>query len=143
MTNLLENPIPAALAGYKAAVFAKDVDAFVALYARDIRVFDMWGRWEHRGLAAWRETVAAWFGSLGDERVVVDFSDVQSELSPELASGHAFARFAAIDADGTELRALNNRFSVVLRREGGAWKIAHEHSSAPLALDTAKPVFQR
>ena len=142
MTTALENPVPAILAAYKAAVFAKDVDAFVALYAGDVRVFDMWGRWEHRGLAAWREMAAGWFGSLGDERVVVDFADVQAELAADLASGHAFARFAAIDAAGTELRALNNRFSVVLRREDGAWKIAHEHSSAPLD-DAAKAIFRR
>lgn len=142
MTTALENPVPAALAAYKAAVLAKDVDAFAALYARDVRVFDMWGRWEHRGLAAWREMAVAWFGSLGEERVVVDFTDVATELSPELASGHAFARFAAVDAAGNELRALNNRFSVVMRVEDGAWKIVHEHSSAPLADDT-KAILRR
>ncbi len=143
MTSPPENPVPAVLAAYQAAVLAKDVDAFVALYAEDVRVFDMWGTWEYRGLAAWRAMAADWFGSLGDERVVVDFAEVQVELSPGLASGHAFARYAAVDAAGTELRALNNRISIVLRHEAGAWKIVHEHSSAPIAFDTTKAIFKR
>jgi hypothetical protein len=37
------------LAGYAAAVRAKDADGFIALYASDVRVFDMWGRWSYVG----------------------------------------------------------------------------------------------
>jgi len=32
-----------------ATVRAKDVDGFVALYANDVRVFDLWRRWSYRG----------------------------------------------------------------------------------------------
>ncbi|CAB3778191.1 hypothetical protein LMG28614_00563 [Paraburkholderia ultramafica] len=41
----LDNPILLVLDRYKAAVFAKDVDSFVALYDGDVLVFDMWGVW--------------------------------------------------------------------------------------------------
>jgi ketosteroid isomerase-like protein len=37
----LDNPILQVLDDYKAAVFAKDVDSFVALYDRDVLVFDI------------------------------------------------------------------------------------------------------
>ena len=65
------------LDAYKTAVYAKDVDAFVALYDRDVRIFDMWGRWSYDGAEAWRKMVTDWFGSLGTERVGVEFADVQ------------------------------------------------------------------
>jgi ketosteroid isomerase-like protein len=57
------------LAGYAAAVRAKDVDGFVRLYAKDARVFDMWGRWSYDGADAWRTMAEEWFGSLGTDQV--------------------------------------------------------------------------
>ena len=40
-------PIRQALAGYQAAVLAKDADAFVALYADDALIYELWGTWTH------------------------------------------------------------------------------------------------
>jgi ketosteroid isomerase-like protein len=53
--NEPEKPIIQVLDSYKAAVKAKDVDAFVALYDQDVRVFDLWGVWSYQGVEAWRE----------------------------------------------------------------------------------------
>jgi uncharacterized protein (TIGR02246 family) len=131
------------LEGYKAAVFAKDVDAFIALYDADLQVFDMWGQWSHRGLAAWRAMAAEWFGSLGTERVVVDFSEVHTVVSPDLAVAYAFVTYTAVGADGAKLRSLDNRMTLALRPQGGAWKIVHEHTSAPIDGETTKAIFQR
>ena len=64
------------LDAYRDAVHAKDVDAFLAIFADDVRVFDMWSTWSHDGIDAWRAMAEDWFGSLGDERVRVDFDDV-------------------------------------------------------------------
>ncbi|MGZ8809181.1 MAG: YybH family protein [Mycobacterium sp.] len=137
------DPVTAALAGYRAAVLAKDVDAFCALYDPDIHVFDMWGRWQHQGLAAWRDMASAWFSSVGEERVVVEFSEVHSTVSGDLAFGHAFVRFSAEAADGTELRSLNNRLTLVLKRQAEGWKIVHEHTSAPIDHGSGKPLLHR
>jgi uncharacterized protein (TIGR02246 family) len=131
------------LEGYKAAVFAKDVDAFIALYDADVQVFDMWGQWSHRGLAAWRAMATEWFGSLGTERVVVDFSEVHTVVSPDLAVAHAFVTYTALGVDGATLRSLNNRMTLALRPQGGAWKIVHEHTSAPIDGETTKAIFKR
>ncbi len=141
--NDSDNPVPQILEGYKAAVHAKDVDAFVALYDADVRVFDMWGTWSHNGLPAWRTMAEGWFGSLGSERVVVSFDDVQTTLAPDLAVAHAFVTYQAVGADGAVLRALDNRITLTLRRRSGAWKIVHEHSSAPIDGDTAKARLKR
>lgn len=120
------------LDAYAAAVRAKDADAFLELYADDARNFDLWSEWSYDGKDALRGMVEEWFGSLGeDEQVAVEFEDVRSHLGDDVAALSAFTRFAAVSPDGTELRAMNNRLSWIMRRDGDAWRIVHEHTSAP------------
>jgi uncharacterized protein (TIGR02246 family) len=131
------------LEAYKAAVFAKDVDAFVALYDQEVRVFDMWGAWSYAGIAAWRGMVADWFGSLGSERVVIEMNDVQVIVAHDLAVAHAFVTYAGVSAEGKELRAMQNRLTWALKQNDGRWKIVHEHTSAPVDFETSKVLLQR
>ena len=130
------------LHGYTQSVLAKDVEAFVALYAADVRVFDMWHRWSHDGQQPWREIVQGWFGSLRDERVAVAFSEVRTRVAQDLAVLHAFVSFAAIDAGGATLRSMTNRITMALVRRGDDWKIVHQHTSAPIDGET-KAIFRR
>ena len=121
------------LNAYAHAVRAKDVDAFVGLYADDVRTFDLWEEWTYDGKDALRGMVADWFGSLpDDEEVAIRFDDVRTQTGDDVAAVSAFTTFAALSPDGTELRSMNNRLTWVLRKNAdGAWKIAHEHTSAP------------
>jgi uncharacterized protein (TIGR02246 family) len=132
------------LEAYAAAVRAKDVDVFVALYADDVRTFDLWEQWSYDGKDAFRGMVAEWFGSLpADEVVAVRFDDVRAQTGEDVAALSAFTTFAAESPDGTELRSMNNRLTWVLRKDAdGAWKIAHEHTSAP-AGDEGKVQLRR
>jgi len=129
---------------YRAAVQGKDVDAFLALYDPDVRVFDMWGRWSYDGAVAWRGVAANWFGSLGDDRVAVEWDDVRSIAGDDLAVVHAFVTFRGLSAGGAELRAMSNRLTWVLRRSGnGDWTIVHEHTSAPVDVATGTVMMRR
>jgi uncharacterized protein (TIGR02246 family) len=132
------------LDSYAAAVRAKDVDAFVGLYADDVRTFDLWSEWSYDGKPAFREMVTEWFGSLPDDEVVaVEFDDVRTQAGEDVAAVSAFTTFAAVAPDGTELRSMNNRLTWILRKDAdGAWKIAHEHTSAP-AGDEGKVQLRR
>ena len=131
------------LAAYAAAVRAKDVDAFVGLYADDVRTFDLWSVWSYDGKAALREMVAEWFGSLGTDVVAVEFDEVRSEAGDAVAALSAFTTYRGLSAQGEELRSMNNRLTWVLRKDGdGVWKIAHEHTSAP-AGDEGKVQLRR
>src|SRR5436190_22476235 len=132
------------LSAYADAVRAKDVDAFVGLYADDVRNFDLWDQCSYDGKDALRGMVAEWFGSLADdEQVAVTFDDVRSQAGPDVAAVSAFTTFAAVSPDGTELRSMNNRLTWVLRKEtDGSWKIVHEHTSAP-AGDEGKVQLRR
>ena len=132
------------LDAYAAAVRAKDVDAFVGLYADDVRTFDLWSEWSYDGKEALRAMVSEWFGSLEDDEIVsVAFDDVRTQDGADVGAVSAFTTFAAFSPDGTELRSMNNRLTWVLRKGGdGAWRIAHEHTSAP-AGDEGKVQLRR
>ncbi|WP_181149917.1 nuclear transport factor 2 family protein [Arthrobacter sp. MYb227] len=136
-----EQPVEAFMASYVAAVGAKDIEAFVKLYAPEVRVFDAWSQQEYRGQDAWRAMVTHWFGSLGDEKVEVYFVEVFSTVGEELAFGAALARFTALDAHGTALRSLTNRFTVVLSKNGARWEVIHEHTSLPIDHETGTAIF--
>ena len=121
---------------YAAAARDKDAEAFLVLYADDVRSFDLWGVWSYDGKDALRSMVAEWFGSLpDDETVVVKFDDVRTETGADVAAVSAFTTFAAETPDGAELRSMNNRLTWILRRDGDSWKIVHEHTSAPAGDD--------
>ena len=131
------------LDAYRAAVYDKDLDAFVACYDRDVRVFDMWGTWSYDGIEAWRGMATEWFGSLGSERVAVEVDDVQITAAPDLAVLSGFVTYAGLAADGTRLRAMQNRLTWTLTLRDGVWRVIHEHSSAPVDLETGKVTLQR
>ncbi len=128
---------------YAAAVFAKDADAFAALYAPEVRIFNLWAKWSDDGVEAWRAMAVDWFGSLGPERVVVGWDDVRTTLTGELAVLHAFFTYRAVTAAGAELRAMSNRLTWVLAPANGTWKIVHEHTSAPVDGATMKATLKR
>ena len=136
--STLENPVPAMLDAYKAAVYAKDVAAFAVLYDTNVQIFDMWGEWIYRGIDAWQAMAAGWFDSLGTDRVVVGVEDLHVQLAQDLVAAHAFLTYTAVSAEGKELRAMNNRLTLVLKKIGEGWKIVHEHTSAPADFGTSK-----
>ena len=139
----LEEQIKQIFEVYRTTVFAKDVDAFTALYDENIHVFDMWGKWSYDGIQAWRGMVTEWFGSLGNEKVGVDFSDIQMEAAGNMAIAHAIVTYRGLSAEGKELRSMQNRLTWGLKNINGAWKIIHEHSSAPIDPETLKAILQK
>lgn len=131
------------LDGYKAAVYAKDVEGVLALYGEHARIFDLWERWVYDGAPAWKEAVAQWFGSLGSERVIVELSEVRAHSASDLAVVSAFIRYQGVSADGQALRAMHNRVTWALERQGGVWKIVQEHTSAPVSFESGRVLLQR
>ena len=137
------NPFLQVLEAYKAAVLAKDVEAFLALYDDQVHVFDLWGAWSLHGIDAWRSMAVGWFASVGDERIIVDIDQASSTCFSELAIGHAFLTYTAISVDGRELRSLDNRITAALRKVDGIWRIFHEHTSVPIDHASAKAMLRR
>lgn len=131
------------LESYAAAVQARDVDAFLGLYDEGARIFDTWERWSYDGLGEWTSSVAAWLGSHGADRLGVSFDDVRIVVGDDVAAVDAYVTYRGLSPDGEELRAMQNRLTWTLRRRDGAWKIVHEHTSAPADYETKKVTLQR
>jgi ketosteroid isomerase-like protein len=139
----LAKSIDRVLDSYKSAVYAKDVGAFIRLYDPKVRVFDAWGVWSYEGAASWQMAVEAWFTSLGAERVAVSFEEVQVAGDASCAIVSAFVTFAAVSAQGEQLRAMQNRMTWALRTTGHVLRIVHEHTSAPAGFEDMKAILQR
>ncbi len=131
------------MASYAAAVLARDVEALMRLYHPTVRVFDAWGVWLYDGAPAWRIAVEGWFASLGSEKVKVGFSDLQFTAEHTMAVVSAIVTYAAESAQGEPLRSMQNRITWVLRESGHVFRIAHEHTSAPIGFEDSKAILTR
>jgi ketosteroid isomerase-like protein len=131
----IERQVLNALDTYKSAVRARDVEAFMGLYDPDVRIFDTWTTWSYDNAMAWRVAVEGWFSSLGEETVRVTFDDIRVTGDQNFAAMTAIVTYAAVSVQGQELRAMQNRFSWVLKSDNGALRVVHEHTSAPLNID--------
>lgn len=128
---------------YKSAVAHKDLDLFVSIFDEKIVVFDMWQQWSFEGLPAWREMAKSWFSSLGENRDIVTFDNIQIQSAGEMSWASAIARFTALSKDGEELRYLENRVTWVAQKKDLLWKIIHQHTSAPIDFQTMKVILNR
>jgi ketosteroid isomerase-like protein len=139
----IDNRIAGVCDAYNRAVYEKNVEAFVGLYHEEARVFDAWGVWSYENAGERRRVIEEWFSSLGDETVRVTIDRMRAVADRELATLSARAIYAALSAQGEELRAMQNRLTWVLKPEGGVWKIAHEHTSVPIGFKDLKGLLQR
>lgn len=138
-----EKDVNRILGTYQSAVFKKDVETFMHLYAADVRVFDAWGVWSYEGSEAWQRAVEGWFTSLGTEQVRVSFDDVRTAMGKDMASVSAIVTYAGLSSEGRQLRAMQNRITWVLRVIGHVPRIVHEHTSAPIGFDDSKAILSR
>ena len=138
-----EKEVRRVIGSYEAAVFSRDVEAFMRLYHQTVRVFDAWGVWLYEGAPSWQIAVEGWFASLGSERVKVSFAEVQISGEQALAMVSAIVTYAAESANGTPLRSMQNRITWVLRETGHVFRIVHEHTSAPIGFEDSKAILAR
>jgi hypothetical protein len=129
--------------GYRRAVHEKNVEDFLGLYHQAARVFDAWGVWSYENLGERRKVIEDWFSSLGDERVKVTIDRMRNVVTDNLASLSAQVTYAAISAADVELRSMQNRLTWVLKPEGTAWTIVHEHTSVPIGFKDLKGILRQ
>lgn len=121
---------------YTNAYEALDVEAFLALYADDARVFDSAEPAEYPDKTAWRDQVVGWFSSLErDGKAECEFEDVQVIESAELAVLHGHMTYEGTIIGTDEEVELECRATFVLQKFGDQWLIIHEHNSLPVDFD--------
>jgi ketosteroid isomerase-like protein len=128
---------------YKSAVLNKEVDTLMALYGEDFIAFDMWGPWSYAGEGPWREMNQGWLESLGSESVVVEFDDIITVSGGDIAAAYATVTYKAVSETGAVLRSMQNRLTWVAKPKDGAWKIVHQHTSAPIDPGTMSAILRR
>jgi uncharacterized protein (TIGR02246 family) len=143
MTTEPDSAILELMEAYKTTIFAKDAEGFVALFDPDVRSFDLWAAWSYDGIDPWRKMVGEWFGALNADRDAVSFDEIKMIVSGDLAVVTGFVRFAAVTAEGKELRSMEERLTLALVKKHGGWKIAHQHTSGPIDFNTMKVMLQR
>jgi ketosteroid isomerase-like protein len=126
---------------YKESVYQKDHIRLAGIYDDEILVFDMWSKFRVSGKRAWAEDIRAWLSSLGEERVAVEFSEIESRMDATLAFASAFVSFKAVAADGTIIRSMKNRLTWNIAKRGEDWLIVHQHTSVPIDGKTTKAIF--
>ncbi len=129
--------------GYKSAVAARDVAAFMRLYDPAVRVFDAWGTWSYEGVAAWQVAIEGWFASNPTDRLQVIFEDIRSVSTPAFTHVSAIVTYAVVSPQGERLNAMQNRLTWVLKTSGHVLRIIHEHTSAPAGFEDKKAILQR
>src|ERR1700754_1456133 len=85
---------------YKRAVYEKDIETFTSIFDEDLLVFDMWDKWNYKGLPSWCAMAVEWFAGLKEERDVITFSDISVQTMGNMSLLTFIARFAAVSAEG-------------------------------------------
>lgn len=118
---------------YINAYEALDVEAFVALYSDDARVFDSAEPVEYPSKESWRTQVEGWFGSLSDGEC--DFDDLEIIEAEGLAVINGHVEYEGTLAGTDEEVEIECRATFVLQRFDDQWLVVHEHTSIPVEMD--------
>jgi ketosteroid isomerase-like protein len=136
-------PVAQILAGYSAAVAAKDAAALMGLYDAGVRIFDAWDRWMYQDAAAWQVNVNNWFNSLGDSGVRASFEDTRVLGAHPLWVVSSIITYAGVSSTGEVSHSMQNRLTWAIRLNEAGPKIIHEHTSAPIGFSDMKAILTR
>jgi len=123
-----EGDIRALVESVRKAHHSKDAAAIAAQYAPDAAVFNLAPPLSHSGIdlqemKAWLDT---WEGPVDQES-----RDLTITVSRDLAFCHGFLRLGGTKKGVNKPSGLWMRTTVCLHRDGGEWRIVHEHTSVP------------
>ena len=120
--------------GQEQATANGDAQGVVQALGADVALFDLPPPLVYRGEQARNiEIVKGWLATWRDG-VTVHLADPQVVVEGDLAVVFGLSRMTGTKTDGTKVDSWSRR-TLVLRRNGGIWKIVHEHASFPMAMD--------
>ena len=121
------------------AVRAGDVDAFLALCAPDIVVFDLLPPLEHKGMDAIRRNWTAALGSF-ERPIEYDVDHLELAIGADVAWSRSLTRFGGVTKDGKHVTQLL-RSTLGFRKIAGRWKIMHQHVSVPFDMQSGQALL--
>jgi len=120
---------------YQKSAWDKDTSAMISLYDEHALIFDMWDQGYISNSSEWSKIITDWLGSLGEEKVKVEFEMVKIHQSGDVGFASALIQFQAISSEGAVLRGMKNRISLGFSKSEDGWKVIHQHTSAPVSSE--------
>src|SRR5215207_6868099 len=118
------------------AIRAKNVDAVMANHAPDVLMFDALDPLRYVGSEAVGERAGQWL-SWYQGPVGYEVRDLSVTAGDEAAFCHYLYRVTGTMTNGSEVD-MWVRSTVCFRKVGGAWAVAHEHTSVPFDAESGK-----
>jgi ketosteroid isomerase-like protein len=118
------------------AIRAKDVDALMATHAPDVVTFDALDPLRYLGAEAVRERAGQWL-SWYQGPVGYEVRDLSITAGDEAAFCHYLYCVTGTMTNGREVD-MWVRSTVCFRKKGGAWVVAHEHTSVPFDAESGR-----
>ncbi len=134
-----ESEIRSLLAGWAGAVEAKGPARIASVYAADVVAFDAILALRFEGREAYGAHWQACLSHCPGE-MAFKIHDLKIEASGDIAFCHGLVRCGGAGPDG-QMQSAWMRMTIGLRREAGAWRIVHEHHSAPFDVESFKALF--
>ena len=130
-TETAKAAIETVIKTFNKAHYDKDAAAVTALYAPRAVLFDLAPPLSHKvdekAMVAWFDT---WEGPIESQS-----RNFEITVSGDAAFCHGLVQVSAVTKDGGEKAVWWMRATMGFLREGGVWKIAHEHTSVPFHMD--------
>lgn len=123
--NTDETPIRLLVENWAEAVRAQDIDGVLAHHVDDIVMFDVPMPLQSRGIKAYEKTWELFFANSPGGPGSFDVTALEIAAGDTVAYCHAI--LSIFDSSA--------RLTIGLRKEGGRWRVAHEHHSYPIELE--------
>ena len=135
-----ETEIRARLDTWAKALYAKDLDVLMALYAPDTVTFDLMPPSQVVGADHYRKNFERWFAAMPGP-ISYETQDVRITMSDEVAFCHGLSHIQATRANG-EKADYWVRVTVGFQKRNGQWLMVHDHVSMPFDMQTMKAVSE-
>jgi|SRR5215218_1319536 len=120
------------------AIRAKDIPAVLAVYAPDVRVYDLIDPLRQRaGREAVGTRLEAWLSQFQDGPIGYEMRDLELAVDGDVAFCHGLSHVSATTTGG-QLIDMWWRATTCFRRLDGRWMVTHEHSSVPFDMESGR-----
>ena len=126
---------------YQKSAWLQDTTAMINLYDENAVIFDMWDKGHNSNSSEWTKTIIDWLGSLGEDKVKVEFEKVEIYKSGNVGFASALILFQAISSEGAVLRSMKNRITLGFSKFEDGWKVIHQHTSAPISSNNLTAIL--
>ncbi|MFH1805740.1 MAG: nuclear transport factor 2 family protein [Pseudomonadota bacterium] len=131
--------IRATLQNWAEAARIFDIPALLDHYTDDIRAFDAVIQTQFVGKKAYGDHWQA-CSQYCTGPMVFEINDLKIEASDNVGFCHCLLRCGGTDVNGVEKTSWMRATSCLLK-EGGRWRIGHEHFSLPFDMESGKALF--